>query len=176
MVNINTKEHWDERWTNSPGFSRRCEKAVCALVEPKLSVLDVGCGSGRILRSLKKDKLCRVFGIDISQVSINILRNAGIPGLVMNVEDFSDKTPYDVIILSHTLEHISDDKQLIKKLAANVRKYLIIAVPNNCIPPEEEPEHVRVYTKESLYKLLSKHFKKIEDHSVGIHLILKAYA
>lgn len=174
--NINTQKHWDDRWVYSPSFSRQCEKAVCALVDPNTSVLDIGCGNGRILKGLKKDKSCKVYGMDISQVAINGLRVNGIQGLCVDVADYSDKTPYDVIILSHTLEHVNDDKALIKKLALNVKKYLIIAVPNNCMPPEEEPEHVRVYTKESLTALLSKHFKKIEDHSVGIHLILKAYA
>ena len=174
--NINTREHWDDRWTNSPGFSRQCEKAICSLVDPNTSVLDIGCGNGRILRGLKKDKNCKVYGMDISQVAINNLRKREIKGLCVDVSDYSDKTPYDVIVLSHTLEHINDDTALVKKLALNVKKYLIVAVPNNCMPPEEEPEHLRTYTKESLTTLLSKHFKKIEDHSVGIHLILKAYA
>lgn len=175
MHNINSQSYWDNRWTNSPGFSRRCEKAICNLVDPKTSVLDVGFGTGRILRSLKKDKQCKVFGIDISRVAVDSLRREGIPALVMDVEDFSDKTPYDVVILSHTLEHVSSDEQLIKKLALNTKKYVIVAVPNNCMPPEEEPEHQRVYTKESLIALLSKYFKNIEDHSIGVHLILKAY-
>lgn len=156
--------------------SRKLEKVICSLVDPNTSVLDVGCGSGRVIRGLKKDKNCKVFGMDISQVAISILRRYGINGLVTNANDFSDLTPYDVIILSHTLEHISDDKQLIKKVARNTKKYCIIAVPNNCMGPEEEPEHLRKYTKESLTALVSPHFKKIEDHSIGVHLILKCYA
>ena len=144
--------------------------------EDNLSVLDIGCGSGRILRGLRKDRKAKVFGMDISQVAINTLKRHGIPGLAADANDFSDKTTYDVVVLSHTLEHIADDEQLIKKLAGNVKKYLIVAVPNDCMGPEEEPEHLRRYTKESLTKLLSKHFKNIEDHSVGVHLILKAYA
>lgn len=175
--NINTREFWDKRWSAGGTLSRQCEKAIMRLVpEDHLSVLDIGCGSGRILRGLRKDRKAKVFGMDISQVAINSLKRHGIPGLAVDAEDFSDKTKYDVIILSHTLEHISDDIQLIKKVAANTRKYLIVAVPNDTMGPEEEPEHMRVYTKESLTTLLSKYFKSVEDHSVGIHLILKAYA
>lgn len=156
--------------------SRKLEKVLCALVDPDTSVLEVGCGSGRVLRGLKKDKNCKVFGMDISNVAIAILRRHGVPGIVCDANVFSDKTPYDVIILSHTLEHIADDQQLLKKLALNTKKYLIVAVPNDCMGPEEEPEHLRQYSKEALLELLTPLYKKIDDHSTGVHLILKCYA
>lgn len=175
-TDINTQAYWDTRWSHAPMFSRKLEKVLCALVDPKTSVLDIGCGSSRVLRSLKKDKGCTVFGIDISQVAIQALRRFGIKGLVMDVNDFSDLTPYDVIIISHTLEHIADDKQLIGKVARNTKKYCIIVVPNDCMGPEEEPEHLRQYSRQSLTELVQKHFKKIEDYSTGVHLILKCYA
>lgn len=174
--NINSASYWDERWTKSPAISRKLEKVICSLVDPDTSVLDIGCGTGRVIRGLRKDKRCKVFGVDISPVAIATLRRYGIGGLVMDVNDFSDRTPYDVVILSHTLEHVSDDKQLIWKVAQNTKKYCIIAVPNDCMGPEEEPEHMRKYSKESLEKLVKPYFKRIEDHSVGVHLILKCYA
>lgn len=177
MTNINTKEYWDKRWSEEPMLSRKVENAVCKLVTEKCSVLDIGCGSGRILRSLKKDLDCSVYGIDISSVAINQLRSRGIPGACFNVEepivlvDFV----FDVVILCHTLEHIQDDQRLIRYVAEMTKKYLIVAVPNDCIGPDEEPEHIRKYTKESLKELLYPHFDRVEDHSTGIHLILKAY-
>ena len=176
--NINTQEHWDSIWStqSKTHFSRRLEKILWALVDPETSVLDIGCGNGRLLRSLKKDKNCKVYGMDISQVSINILRFYGIAGLRVDADELSDIMPHDVVVLSHTLEHVNDDAALLKKLAPRIRKYLIVAVPNNCMGPEEEPEHMRVYTKESLSVLLLKHFKRVEDYSSGAHLILKAYA
>ena len=157
-------------------FSRRLEKILMDSVDPEVSVLDIGCGTGRVLRGLQKDKKCSVFGMDISQVSINILTFYKIPGMCVDADELSDITPTDVVILSHTLEHVNDDKALIKKIAKRVKKYLIVAVPNDCMGPEEEPEHLRQYTKESLTALLSPHFKRIDDLSSGVHLILKAYA
>jgi len=156
-------------------FSRKLEKILWAAVDPDLSVIDIGCGNGRLLRSLRKDKKCDVLGIDISQVSINILAFYSIRGICANADELSDINPTDVVILSHTLEHVNDDKALIKKIAKRVRKYVIVAVPNDCMGPEEEPEHLRTYTKESLTALLSPHFPRIEDLSSGVHLILKAY-
>lgn len=174
MKNINTKEHWDKRWLETPMFSRQLEKVICKLITEKCSVLDIGSGSGRVLRSLKKDLGCDVFGIDISQVAINKLKPYGIKGLAMDAEDFSWNSLVDVTIISHTLEHIENDEQLISKVS-KFTKCLIVAVPNDCIGPEEEPEHVQKYTKESLTSLVSKYFKVIEDHSVGVHLILKCH-
>lgn len=156
--------------------SRKLEKVIGSLIDPETSVLDIGCGSGRVIRGLKKDKNCNVFGMDISQVAISILRRNGIKGLVVDANDISDIAKYDVIILSHTLEHINDDKTLIKKIAKSTKKYCIVVVPNDCMGPEEEKEHLRKYTKESLTALVAPYFKKIENHSVGVHLILKCYA
>ena len=174
MANINTKEYWDERWNKHPMFSRKLEKVIMNLVEPNTVVIDFGCGSGRILRGLRKDKNCEVMGSDISQVAIDKLQRWGISGEVMDLEKSMLYSKIcDISILSHTLEHITNDELVIEELANATRKYTIIAVPNDCM--EDEPEHVRKYTKESLSKLVLKYFSSIEDHSVGVHLILKCF-
>ena len=170
--NINSKEHWDNRWVNSPSRSKKCEKIICRMVEPNLSVLDIGCGGGYLLKILK-DR-CTVYGIDISSVSIDLLKISGIDGEIWDAENMDRFNKlFDVVICSHTLEHITDDIKLIKNIRRITKKYAIFAVPNNCIGPEEEPEHQRIYTKESLTELLFPHFKVIEDFSNGNHLILK---
>ena len=140
--NINTKEYWDKRWRENPMLSRKLEKLLMAAVYPELSVLDIGCGTGRILRGLRKDKDCRVYGIDISQVSIDMLKRQGINGEVANAEDLDFfRGKFDVVIISHTLEHIDNDDKLIMNIARITDCYALIAVPNNMIPPEEEKEH-----------------------------------
>lgn len=176
--NINTQEFWDTCWSTDGVLSRQCEKQIMKLVEEDgLLVLDIGCGSGRTLRGLKKDKKAEVFGFDISQVAIAILEHYGISGLAGDVKDLDRVVgPFDVVICAHTLEHVDDDKKLIENIARLTTKYAIIAVPNDCIGPDECNEHLRKYNEESLRALLAPHFKKIETHNVGIHLILKCYA
>ena len=178
VENVNTKEYWDSRWSSAdPMFSRKLEKILWGLVDPHLSVLDVGCGRGRLLKSLKKDKLCEVFGIDLSEVAIANLKRQGIPGMVLDAEtDLEYFLPFDVVIISHTLEHIERDQKVIQDLWAITKQYCIIAVPNDCMGHDTEKEHLRTYTKESLMKKLNGYFHFIEDHSQGVHLILKGYA
>jgi 2-polyprenyl-3-methyl-5-hydroxy-6-metoxy-1,4-benzoquinol methylase len=174
MVNINTKEYWDERWKNSSAVSRKAEKAVYDLVEPNTSVLDIGCGLGRILRMLRKDKHVDGIGIDISEVAIQRLRRYGIPGEVMRAETVGLITRlFDITIIVHTLEHLDDDEGCIRGMKRITTKYSVIVVPNDCIGPDEEKEHIRIYNKESLSNLVLKYYSKVEDYSVGDHLVLK---
>lgn len=175
--NINTAEFWDARWSTDGMLSRQCEKQIMKLVpEEGLSVLDIGCGTGRILRGLKKDRKAKCMGIDISRVAIYVLSRYGIEGMAGDVDNIHElKRKFDVVICSHTLEHITDDKRLVEEIRRLTKKYAIIAVPNNCIGPEELDEHVRKYDEASLRKLLQPHFRTIENHSIGIHLILKCF-
>lgn len=173
--NINTKEYWDVKWlAKNPWGSLKLDKILIKTVEPNSSVLDIGCGAGRVLKSLKKRKNCQVMGFDISEVAIKKLNDQGIEGMVGNAEEFNyEGNGFDVILISHTLEHIENDELLISRIAKLTKKYAIISVPNDMITPEEEPEHLRTYNKISLLSLVGPYFGQIEDLSSGNHLILK---
>jgi SAM-dependent methyltransferase len=60
-------------------------------------------------------------------------------------------------VATEILEHINDDQacvmEAVRVLRPGGRAYF--AVPNDCLGPEEEPEHVRKYTQEALKALLS---------------------
>jgi SAM-dependent methyltransferase len=60
-------------------------------------------------------------------------------------------------VATEILEHINDDQacvmEAVRVLRPGGRAYF--AVPNDCLGPEEEPEHVRKYTQETLEAILS---------------------
>lgn len=175
----NTKEYWDAQWT---GKRRRHEKYSMqyawwkvAEYKPK-SVLDAACGNGRLLYGIKvKNPEIELFGMDISEVGINRMRNEyGINGVIMDVYDI-DKVgkSFDFIIGNHLLEHLYRDAEFLFKarLVLNDGGYMFVAVPNDMSGPEETEEHVRKYNEESLKKVMMGVFRNVETKIIGNHLI-----
>lgn len=91
-----------------------------------LNILDIGCGLGQMLTSLKTREFINLYGIDINEESINACKSHG-----LNVEKISDireyakksKIKFDRIIMSHVLEHLNKDS--IIETLAYIKKYLL---------------------------------------------------
>ncbi|HEY9667172.1 MAG TPA: class I SAM-dependent methyltransferase [Coleofasciculaceae cyanobacterium] len=147
---------WDrestETWRRYPG----CFGRICWAVGHFNEVLELGCGTGLLARQLLEFGNT-VTGLDISEVAISQLPKQ-IRGIVSTLPKipFSEHT-FDVVVGTEILEHIDDDitcvQEAIRVLRPGGRAYF--AVPNNCLGPEEEPEHVRKYTSDTLDDLLS---------------------
>ncbi len=101
------------------------------------NILDIGCGFGQTLKSLREKGYKNLKGIDINDESISQCKKINLD--VTKVEDITsyaaaaDKK-YDFIIMSHVLEHIEKDKMIdtlkaIKSLLSAQGKYCVM-VPN----------------------------------------------
>lgn len=174
----NSPEHWDAYWAKSKSRVERyaMQRAVQEIEKVKASsVLDVGCGNGKLLASVKSD--CRKYGIDISHVAIeNMFIRYEISGETMSAYDIGKLKDhnFDFIVANHILEHLQEDKEFIEicyKLLVP-QGNLFIAVPNNMSTPEETDEHVRVYNQESLLKLVGQYFTWCSTEVIGHHLIV----
>lgn len=175
----NSPDYWDLIWSNP---KRRYEKYSMHMAWRKIkelgvkSVLDVGCGNGRLLYGIKDQ--CECFGIDISSVAIARMRKEfNIDGLAMNVYDL-DKLDrkFDFVVMNHTLEHIIKDQEALEKCKSvlNPGGHIFIAVPNNISGPEETEEHIRKYNGNTLKVLVDSVFGNCEISHLGNHLF--AYA
>src|SRR3989338_2341001 len=127
---------YDDYWTER-GFQMRSklmEREVIFFdwITRGSTVLDVGCGTSRLLFELKAQKQCRVSGAAISPLVVASLQQAGIDAFVANIEDsaFQLIDHYDYIICSETIEHLSQPEELIAKLKA-AADYLVPSVPNS---------------------------------------------
>jgi len=159
--NINLQpNYWNQVWNKEKTATWRrypgCFGRICWAVAHLNEVLELGCGAGILARQLLEFGNT-VTALDISEVAIAQLPKE-IKGVVSTLPDipFSDDS-FDVVVATEILEHINDDQacvmEAVRVLRPGGRAYF--AVPNDCLGPEEEPEHVRKYTQETLEALLS---------------------
>lgn len=94
--------------------------------------LEIGSSTGLFLSLLKK-KGWEVLGIEPSKISSQIASDSNIPTLVTTFE-LSRLPPnsFDLVILSHVLEHMEDPVAVLKKINKVLRKdgVIFIDVPN----------------------------------------------
>lgn len=122
-----TKERWEElyrrgRWdyldsaTELPhymvavGYTREFARPP--------SVLDVGCGHGRLLELLRAYPMRGYLGIDIAEEAIRRARRAAPPGaefVVADYEEFVPEGPFDVILFNECLSYARDPAAVVHR-------------------------------------------------------------
>lgn len=93
----------------------------------KLSILDLGCGSGYVGESLSKGNFV-VFS-DISEDEMKNIKGAKIVADALNLP-FKEGS-FDIVLCADVLEHIKDDEKVLKNIYTVLKKtgQAIIAVP-----------------------------------------------
>lgn len=101
---------------------------------PHSSILEIGAGEGSILKRMSElnfgDKL---YAIEISETGVETIKNKNIPLLTECKLYDGYHIPYevntfDIVILSHVVEHLEYPRQLIYE-ASRVAKILFVEVP-----------------------------------------------
>lgn len=81
------------------------------------SVLDVGCGAGGVGWAFKIVRECKVLGIDYGKEYVDFGRSKNLDLRVGSYEQVDEK--YDIVILSHVLEHSLDPERDLKYISEN---------------------------------------------------------
>jgi SAM-dependent methyltransferase len=159
--NVNLQPgYWDQIWEKEGTATWRrypgCFGRICWAVGHFNEVLELGCGTGILARRLL-DFGNTVTGLDISETAIAQLPSE-IKGVVATLPDIPlPDGSFDVVVATETLEHIENHQacvaEAVRVLRPGGRAYF--AVPDNCLGPDEDPEHLRKYTPETIEVLLS---------------------
>ncbi len=125
-------------------------------INNETSVLDIGCGEGKFLSFLKKEKNCNCSGLELNEKAKKIAcnNNLNVENEFIQTHALSNKDKYDVVTFFQVLEHISQIDSFLKAAIEVVKPggKIILAVPNN------EPYYL-TYDKD--------HFLNLPPHHMG---------
>jgi len=135
---VDYDEYWKEKRGENLGelspFQLARAKEVRHLLEPKCSVLDIGCGDGAVLKYIKHELDVIPWGVDQSTYALKSAESFGIRILHLNLNDPSsiEELPeVDYIMALEVLEHLPNPESLLRALASKCRKAFVISVPNS---------------------------------------------
>ena len=126
------------------------------LSDKNSSILDYGGGNGRLLHRFVEQ------GYDCSIIELVDETLPGIKYAGSSASEVSDRAPYDLVILSHVLEHVVEPLETMKSLAACVADsgYIYVEVPSELwrkTPPSIDPvTHINFFTTDSLRTCLER--------------------
>ena len=142
-------------------------------------VIDLGCGEGSFIYALKLfDNSINVTGIDISERRINGLKKK-FPNDNFYVRDVCDtklKEKFDFVHSSQVIEHVENDKKMVKEISRLLKKEGILFCSSVIKKPGAiykyrnnkkfvlDPTHEREYVnKEEFLNLFKEDFKLIKS-------------
>lgn len=148
------------------------------------SVLEVGCGTGAVLAAICADGVGRRHcGIDLSDPHDHLDASVDTTKLELSCYDgvripFDDNS-FDLVIASHVLEHVPDERGFLRELKRVSRRLIYVEVPCELhfrstvkgLQTSLDIGHINAYTPESFALTLATSDFEIEEFGVFDHSI-----
>lgn len=148
-------------------------------------LLDIGCGNGQFLVRAK-DIGYAVVGLDFDEKTVEVARSLGLDVRHGEINSIDHSETYDVITLSHVIEHVHDPRSLLQAIHGHLSAggFFYLATPNFGSAGRktfgkfwrglEFPRHLHMFNTNQLENLLKEiGFSRVEvvydlPQSIGI--------
>jgi 2-polyprenyl-3-methyl-5-hydroxy-6-metoxy-1,4-benzoquinol methylase len=170
---------------------------IFGMVEPHTNVLDVGCSTGFLGAQLRKNKSCKVTGMDSDKEAIKIARKRLDKTFFMDIEKekINVKGKFDYIIFADVLEHTRNPETIISKFKKFLKPggFILVSLPNVAHPLVRmrlllgkwnysdtgilDKTHLRFFTQKTARRMLEgAGLKIIEEKTAGKFVMKKTFA
>jgi SAM-dependent methyltransferase len=133
-----------------------------ARCRPDARILDIGCGNGGLLFTLREAGFTRLVGMDPSSGCVARLQAGGVDGVSATLDQLpADIGHFDLIILSHVLEHLLEPRSALRAIRAllNEDGLLYVETP--------DAQHYSAQDFVPYYFFDSEHINHFEQHAFG---------
>ena len=166
--------HAPYHWTLPYFYNYQYERPIAILEDEGLlgkdkTVLDVGCGDGRISFLLSK-KVGKVYGIDNQPgpVEMGKLLNAAAPNVELSMGDACEipfpEENFDLVVSMDVVEHVPEDmaEKMVSEMARVCKKggHVVVATPNRenlrsrLWGHKPDEKHYKEYTVDEMCRML----------------------
>lgn len=105
---------------------------IARLVPQGSRVLDLGCGNGRLLAKLMRERGCRGYGIELDDAKVLACVRQGVNVLQRNLEEglsLFDNDSFDVVLQLDTLQNLRNTEAMLRE-TARIGRIGIVSFPN----------------------------------------------
>lgn len=186
------KPFYFEDYRREPGYFDRLSRQLKSygILNTSTQILDIGCGRGDFLLSLKRQyKNGLFYGLTISRREAEVIKQSRKfirlkRGDQLKIRQFYQRIKFDLVINFHTLSYLrqSDQLRMVRLMNECLSPGGILIVGSfdswirkQSAPKEVTPEYIQYFYSPTLYYYLANHFRlltaiKDSRHGYRIHI------
>jgi SAM-dependent methyltransferase len=154
--NINTQAYWNNLYGQEGTDTWRKYEEMFGRVENEVdkgdSVVELGCGVGVLGQRLVARNAVSYRGYDISDVAVEACRARFMHAERLDLKEIESAhvEDADTVVATEVMEHLDEFtyNKVMDAVTRSSAKKFIFTVPDNCMGPDEVPEHTALFNEE----------------------------